>query len=388
MGLLFGNERTDPMLNQLAIGLLSPGEWNEKLGAAVQGVDAAATVQKDKAKADLAKNQTVSMLEKDYPMLAQAVRSGNMDTKTAWSEAIKLKSQKAEFKQLDDGTYGTWDGQQFKPLGKTAKNSFMNLGKGLIYDTSTGKYITPPPGTADDTTEYGLTPVWFVDKQGTKRLGLPGKNGTMKILDNPDGLTPLPGVNNIDTGTAFQTQDKKSGQIISTVPKDVAGAAEQKKLGENTADAKNQLASARETAKMVEKGVTDLLKDPGLDNVVGPVNSRLPTFFPSSVRAETQIDALKGQAFLQARQMLKGGGAITDYEGAKAEAAFARMNNAQSPEDFRTALTDFNTAVQEGVKKLEAQSQGNFDYDPRTQTQSNSQNTNTTSTGVTWKKVP
>jgi hypothetical protein len=103
MGLLFGNEQTNPMWNALAVGLLSPGEWNEKLAAGVQGVDTAATAQKDKVKADLAKTTTMAAL-KDYPMLVEAIKSGAMDTKTAWSEAIKLKSQKAEFKQLDDGT--------------------------------------------------------------------------------------------------------------------------------------------------------------------------------------------------------------------------------------------------------------------------------------------
>ena len=63
----------------------------------------------------------------------------------------------------------------------------------------------------------------------------------------------------------------------------------------------------------------------------------------------------KGGAFLAGRQLLKGGGAITDFESQKAEAAFARLNQAQSPKDFKAALDDFNSAVQEGVRKLEQQ---------------------------------
>ena len=50
-----------------------------------------------------------------------------------------------------------------------------------------------------------------------------------------------------------------------------------------------------------------------------------------------------------------GGGAITDFESQKAEAAFARLNQAQSPEDFKAALDEFNSAVKEGVRKLEQQ---------------------------------
>ena len=53
--------------------------------------------------------------------------------------------------------------------------------------------------------------------------------------------------------------------------------------------------------------------------------------------------------------MLKGGGAITDYEGQKAEGAYARLNQAQTPEDFKAALDEFNFYVQQGLQKLQAQ---------------------------------
>jgi hypothetical protein len=52
---------------------------------------------------------------------------------------------------------------------------------------------------------------------------------------------------------------------------------------------------------------------------------------------------------------LKGGGAITDYEGQKAEAALARLNQAQSVEDFNAALDEFNYHVQLGLHLLQQQ---------------------------------
>jgi hypothetical protein len=65
------------------------------------------------------------------------------------------------------------------------------------------------------------------------------------------------------------------------------------------------------------------------------------------------MDQISGGAFLQARQLLKGGGAITDFESQKAEQAFIRMNAAQKPEDYRKAMTDFLDAVRAGLPKLQ-----------------------------------
>jgi len=52
------------------------------------------------------------------------------------------------------------------------------------------------------------------------------------------------------------------------------------------------------------------------------------------------LDQLKGKAFLQAFQSLKGGGQITEVEGKKATDAMARLNTAQSDEAFKEALVE------------------------------------------------
>lgn len=58
------------------------------------------------------------------------------------------------------------------------------------------------------------------------------------------------------------------------------------------------------------------------------------------------LEQLKGGTFLQAFQSLKGGGAITQVEGTKAEQAIARLNEAQSDEEFIVALQDLRTVAQ------------------------------------------
>jgi len=78
----------------------------------------------------------------------------------------------------------------------------------------------------------------------------------------------------------------------------------------------------------------------------------------SRVDFKARLDQLKGGAFLEARQLLKGGGQITDFEGKRAEAAMARLDSAQNEESFDAALEDFRTAVHDGVAKLKQKASG------------------------------
>lgn len=133
-----------------------------------------------------------------------------------------------------------------------------------------------------------------------------------------------------------------------------AGLVEAAKTeAKSTAEARAQLPGARQMADDVAKQVDDLLADPYLDKMLGPINSRLPNTSADAARVQARMDQLQGGAFLQARALLKGGGAITDFEGQKAEAAFLRMSAAQNRKDFELALREFQQAVKDGVTKLE-----------------------------------
>lgn len=56
----------------------------------------------------------------------------------------------------------------------------------------------------------------------------------------------------------------------------------------------------------------------------------------------TLLEQVQGGTFMQAFNNLKGGGQITEQEGAKATAAIARLNPRQSEEGFNKALIDFD----------------------------------------------
>ena len=116
--------------------------------------------------------------------------------------------------------------------------------------------------------------------------------------------------------------------------------------------------------------VDAILNDPNLKNVLGPIAGSggndidaLPVWQRGMYGGEgtalvERIGNLQNKTWLAAREMLKGGGAITDFESKKAEGAMARMSRAKSEKEFRAALTDFKDAIVEGQKKLDAARSG------------------------------
>lgn len=100
-----------------------------------------------------------------------------------------------------------------------------------------------------------------------------------------------------------------------------------------------------------------LLFDPALGKALG-IEGFLRTPFADlgldteTARVKARIDQIKGGAFLQAFESLKGGGQITELEGQKAEAAQSRLNTAQSEEDFKAALMEYKFYIEQGIRRL------------------------------------
>lgn len=306
-------------------------------------------------------NKTLQFLEKSYPDLAEAVKSGAMNAGDAWKLAYQQKIE-AE-----------------KP-----KNNFMSVGKNL-YNTQTGEWVTPPAG-GGGVPEFGLQPVWGQDAQGNPVIGQLSKEGTFRQTELPEGFQLSTGTGTVDLGTHIGTIDKRTGALIATEPKALEEAEAQKKrgatIGEAEGAARMAVPGSRQRAATIIDKVDRVLTDPALDQSVGSVQGRLPSFRQSSIDFDKKIDQLRGEAFLEARQMLKGGGAITDFESARAEAAIARLDQAQSEAEFRAALQEFKAAVASGVQKLEMAAGGGLQTNPGSVP--NIQG-GTTGSGVQWR---
>lgn len=139
------------------------------------------------------------------------------------------------------------------------------------------------------------------------------------------------------------------------------------KPGLKAEEVQKQLQSAQSAEAMGNQNLSvlnDLIDEngnlrPGVDTVIGPIAGRVaPTFPITSAQRKYQpyINQIKGQAFLQAFDQLKGGGAITEVEGQKATQAMARLEQYQDPKDYAQALKDLRDIMAKGIERAKQRS--------------------------------
>ena len=179
--------------------------------------------------------------------------------------------------------------------------------------------------------EFGLNPQVGRDKNGNPVLIQVGKDGTSVETKLPEGVT-------LD---------------LSAKAEETARGAQ---IGKLTGQAMFDIPGAEATAALVTSQVDQILNDPNLSRLTGPLQGRLPNFSGGAQDFQARLDQLKGSVFLQAYTLLKGGGQITEVEGQKAQNAMARLQEAQTEGAFRQALQEFKDAVSVGVNKMKAQS--------------------------------
>jgi hypothetical protein len=73
-------------------------------------------------------------------------------------------------------------------------------------------------------------------------------------------------------------------------------------------------------------------------------------------------ESLKGQAFLEAFQRIKGAGAITEVEGTKATQALLKLNKAQSEKEFVKYAREFQENLQKGMALAKQKAGVSQDY--------------------------
>jgi hypothetical protein len=204
--------------------------------------------------------------------------------------------------------------------------------------------------------EYSLTPQYGTDKDGNTVLLQTGKSGEAIQTKLPEGVKISSGVDKVDLGTSWGIIDKRTGNLVGTQPKDVSGKEAAEARGKAQGEAQAALPGALADAERTKASIDQLLNHEGLGSIVGPLDQYRPSWSlgESGNDALARYKQLQGQAFLQAYNLLKGGGAITDIEGKKAEAAMARLDRAQSEDTFKAALKDFRDAIESGVNKLKA----------------------------------
>jgi hypothetical protein len=323
-----------------------------QLPQAKQLDQAAAAKQKAEKLAEQQSNATKNWLQSNHPDLAQMVDAG-MPVSQAWSTAM-------ERMQPQGGDQSEFD-QRF-----TAGQQYGLAGDELNTFALTGAV----PGTSRTNVTYGVTPIYGTDTlSGKTGMGVQGSDGSFKLVDTGD-FQPL-GPYDLNAqkaaGSAF---GKGTGAAQFDVP-----AAEL---------TMNQTIEAINAIRAEKKGMDEQFGD-----VLGVPQQWTPAW-PKTDKAKFQVavDRATNRAFLEAREVLRGGGQITDFESKKAESAITNMQLAMEKGDkgqFEAALAQFEQAVKDGYAKLKTQAGAIPGYGGSTAVPVGGSRT---STGVTYTVEP
>jgi hypothetical protein len=241
----------------------------------------------------------------------------------------------------------------------------MSVG-GSLYNPADGSWITPPAGSGNDP-RVSLSGQWGFDETTQQPVYLqPSDSGAMVQATTPPGVRLLGPYDLNAERAAGSTFGKGTGSAQFDLP--AAALTTQQTL--------QAIQSVRDQSKGMEEQ---------FGNILGVPQQMLPTM-PQSERANFQIETnrLINRTFLEAREVLRGGGQITDFESRKAEGAISNLEEAMARGDkalFEKSLTELEQAVSDGYAKLQAQAGaiGGYGQAPRPQ-----QNSGTTSSGVPW----
>jgi hypothetical protein len=211
---------------------------------------------------------------------------------------------------------------------------------------------------------YGLTPHFIKDDQGNVKVVQFSSTGEQKVTDLPEGYKLAKGIEKIDAGTHFELRDPVTNEVLGTVDKNVGDVEALKVTGKAEGQAKLDLPKIKSQGERTIALIDSILSG-SFQNILGSVQGRVQPSTPGAeaivgrdgVGMIVKLGQLQGTVFLQAFESLKGGGQITELEGAKAEAAAARLNRFQSPQDFAQALNELRDVIAEGMRSAERNAQ-------------------------------
>ena len=151
-----------------------------------------------------------------------------------------------------------------------------------------------------------------------------------------------------------------------------AAKARGKVIAENKVEAERALpgaiATAEQTLTLIDEMIGDAKVNPKTNKIEIPKAGRRPApgftdyvgagvpgmrFLEGSDAAsyERRQLQIEGKTFLEAFESLRGGGAITEVEGAKGQQAISRMNKAQSEVEYVKAARELQEVVRKGVER-------------------------------------
>jgi hypothetical protein len=175
-----------------------------------------------------------------------------------------------------------------------------------------------------------------------------------------------------ETSRRGQDITEQRERDLALAENQAAAKARGKKLAENKVEAERALpgaiATAEQTLTLIDEMIGDAKVNPKTNKIEIPKAGRRPApgftdyvgagvpgmrFLEGSDAAsyERRQLQIEGKTFLEAFESLRGGGAITEVEGAKGQQAISRMNKAQSEVEYVKAARELQEVVRKGVER-------------------------------------
>ncbi len=197
--------------------------------------------------------------------------------------------------------------------------------------------------------EYGLNVLWGRDADGNLVPFQANKaGGAARRVEFGDGFTPAPPIQNLDIGTGYIPTQKYGGggPAGAAIPKEVAGQNRAEEIGAAGGKLAPNLPTVEASADRMVRTIDDLLADPALSRITGPLQSWLPNVSGEANRAESKRQLIMGGTFLQAYNDLRGAGQITEQEGQAAMQAYNKLAaTGVNDADYVGALQEFRAEI-------------------------------------------
>jgi hypothetical protein len=338
-------------LQDLGYGLATGSSIGNAFGAATKRSAEMDPIRQANAEKKSQTNATIAFFKtKGYDDLVQRAGAGE-PLANLYQEAISRSTPQAP------DAYNLSPGQGHFVDGKMVASMPSDAGGGGAdpADVATYKYY------ANDEMKAGRKPKsfdeWFTGtKQGSKAgLGqpIPLKNRKTGEYVPFEPMSDGSMVNTL-TGEKANPQDWLFDPGMVNSDK-AAGTA----YGTSQGGAQFNLPAAKQNVETELANIQALKNDPqGIEETFGKLGGVIPQqmtpTLPGTKRADyaTRLDQVKGQNFLQAYSTLRGAGAITEAEGAKAQDAMGRLSTSQTKEAYMQALGDLEQVLTAGYQRM------------------------------------
>lgn len=314
----------------LGLGLASGNNWGQGAASALQGFATGQTADQTQAGLRAAIPHILSRPDIDPAVKAAIMRNPNMAT--AYLTAM-AKPPEYGYRDVNGVVIAT-NPQRPEARQVGAVPQSFNLGPGETRFNQTPSMQAP-----------GMPSAPAAPNQGTLLQPPSANDPTMTIAPRTIAQANAPAVP-IATGrstleqSADQAQGKVVGEARQALPQVVATAAQ----------ALDNIRAIKAMPSTAIESNTGALRPIGwLAGMIGGSDS---------AELQSRLNQLRGGAFLQAFNSLRGGGQITEAEGRKATDAQIRLQTAQSPAAFRQALTDYEQVLTAGITRARLQAQG------------------------------